>query len=192
MTSPPAAIMAATSAWCPACAAIDRLAAAVDHRSMAPSPRLSTLLAVALVALLPACGAAAQKPPPAVEIPAAPPSKSAEDMDDVILAPTQPRPPKPSSSRPTALPGSSIRSEGGDGSSLASAIVIVGAKGESDGVDAEYQYLDMIYGPRPDGWTMIQQSLLGTRARASTRWRSSAEANGRLSISTSRRISGKF
>ncbi len=139
---------------------------AVDHRSMALSPRLSTLLAVALVALLPACGAAAQKPPPAVEIPAALPSKSAEDMDDVILAPTQPRPAKPSSNRPTALTGSSIRFEGGDGSSQASAIVIVGAEGESDGVDSEYQYLDMLYGPRPEGWTMIQQSLLGDKGKS--------------------------
>ena len=142
---------------------IDRLAAAVEHRSMAFPSRLPVLLAFTLLA---ACGAAPLKPPPAIEIPAAPPpARAAEDMDDVILAPTQPRPAKPSAKRPTALPGSPIRFEGGDGSSKEAAIVILGALGESDGVESEYRYLDMLHGPRPGGWNMLTQSLLGDQGK---------------------------
>jgi hypothetical protein len=128
---------------------------------MAFPARLPLLLAVTL---LTACGAAPLKPPPAVEIAPAPPP--ADDVAAAPLAgPITPRAAKPSSKRPTALPGSPIRFEGGDGSSKEAAIVILGAQGESNGVDSEYQYLDLLHGPRPTGWTMVQQSLLGDQGK---------------------------
>jgi hypothetical protein len=132
---------------------------------MAFPSRLPVLLAFTLLA---ACGAAPLKPPPAVEIPAAPPptARDAEDMDDVILAPTQPRPARPSGKRPTSLPGSPIRFGGGDGSSKEAAIVILGALGESDGVESEYRYLDLLYGPRPGGWMMVRQSLTEEKGKS--------------------------
>jgi hypothetical protein len=52
-------------------------------------------------------------------------------------------PPPPPSHGPKQIPGTSIRFEGGDGSSMHAAIIIKGAKGEQDGTDAEYKYLIM-------------------------------------------------
>ncbi len=119
--------------------------------------RLPLLLVIPLLA---ACATAPIKPPATLEIaPAAPPAADAPPAptaDPVQRAAAA----KPSSTRPTTLPGTTIRFEGGDGSSQASAILILGAKGERDGVDSEYQYLDLLYGPRPAGWTMVKQSLL--------------------------------
>ena len=48
--------------------------------------------------------------------------------------------------RPRALPGSSIRFDGGDGTSAEQAIVIAGAHGESDGTESEYRYLQLAFG----------------------------------------------
>ena len=47
---------------------------------------------------------------------------------------------------------------GGDGSSYEKAI-IVKAKNSTDGIGAEYKYLDQKYGRRGVDWQMIQQSL---------------------------------
>ena len=58
------------------------------------------------------------------------------------------------------LPDSSICFSGGDGGSIEHAVVILGAKGEQDGVAAEYKYLEMLYGPRGAGYTVSSQSLL--------------------------------
>ena len=137
---------------------IDSLAAPADHASMTLPSRLPVVLL--LLPLLAACGAAPPRPPPTLEI-APPPAPTAEAPAASIAAPTPPPAAKPSSKRPTTLPGTSIHFEGGDGATKKTAIIILGAKGERDGVDSEYQYLDLLYGPRPDGWTMIQQSLLG-------------------------------
>ncbi len=56
------------------------------------------------------------------------------------------------------LPGTSIRFIGGDGSSKERATKIMGAKGESDGVAAEYQYLDLALGK--GNWKIEGQALL--------------------------------
>jgi len=69
--------------------------------------------------------------------------------------------------RPTAKPGSRIRFEGGDGSSVESAIRVVGAKGERDGVESEYWYLQQVYGSRESGtWQFVGQSLLHVSGKA--------------------------
>ena len=57
------------------------------------------------------------------------------------------------------LPGSSIRFEGGDGTSKERAIKIVGAHSEGDGVPAEYEYLNVLYGKGK--WKPGKQALLG-------------------------------
>lgn len=57
-----------------------------------------------------------------------------------------------------SLPGTSIRFDGGDGSAKDKAIKILGAKGEQDGVAAEYQYLDAVFGK--GSWKPKGQSLL--------------------------------
>lgn len=57
-----------------------------------------------------------------------------------------------------SLPKSSIHFEGGDGATKEHAIKIMGASGENDGVAAEYQYLNALYG---DGkWHPGSQSLI--------------------------------
>lgn len=52
-----------------------------------------------------------------------------------------------------------IRFEGGDGLSIEKAIVIVGAKNESEGVAAEYLYLNDKYGPRGEGYVLQSQRM---------------------------------
>jgi hypothetical protein len=127
---------------------------------MTSPSRLSVVLHPLPLLLLAACASAPLKPPATIEI--APASAPAAEAAPAPL-PTAAQHPaaKPASNRPTTLPGTTIRFEGGDGSTKESAIIVLGAKGEQDGVDSEYQYLDLLYGPRPTGWTMIQQSLLG-------------------------------
>ena len=58
------------------------------------------------------------------------------------------------------LSGTSICFGGGEGTSMQDAIVIQGAHGESDGVAAEYTYLEGLYGPRGQGYLVHGQSLL--------------------------------
>jgi hypothetical protein len=131
------------------------------HRSR--SLEVGTLFAVVLSALSAGCGGAATPQPqtPAVDIAPPPPSSSAE--------PTAPPPPPkaeapekaaPAGNRPSSLPGTSIRFTGGDGSTQEQAIVILGAKGETDGVASEHKYLELVYGPRGRAWKVVQQSLL--------------------------------
>jgi hypothetical protein len=124
---------------------------------MLPARRLATF---ASSVLLFACGAAPpQTAPPEVTVPP-PPAASAVASGP----PSAPRPPdaRPADPGPgpkvTALPGSTIRFEGGDGSSKERAIRVMGAKGESDGVAAEYQYLELAYGK--GAWKPRGQSLL--------------------------------
>ncbi|HEY1960569.1 MAG TPA: hypothetical protein VGH28_33390 [Polyangiaceae bacterium] len=73
-------------------------------------------------------------------------------------------PPPATTAAPAAckrpLAGTSICFEGGQGASKQDAIVIKGARGESDGVAAEYKYLEDLYGPRGQGYTVDGQSLL--------------------------------
>lgn len=49
-----------------------------------------------------------------------------------------------------------IRYAGGDGSSLAKAIVIKGAHGESDGIQSEYDWIAV----KLPGWKPVSQALL--------------------------------
>ncbi|MEO6299008.1 MAG: hypothetical protein ABIV25_13515 [Paracoccaceae bacterium] len=52
-----------------------------------------------------------------------------------------------------------ITYEGGDGTSMANAVVIAGAMGESDGVDSEYVWLDQNFpGYASDGQALLQDS----------------------------------
>ncbi|APR76125.1 Hypothetical protein A7982_01472 [Minicystis rosea] len=119
------------------------------------------LTAFALALTLPAC---AETPPPPATVPVAPapPGPSAE-----AAPPSAPRPAPPKSTaaaRPTGVPGTSIHFTGGDGSSMEQAIVIEGAQGEVDGVRSEYQYLEMVLGPRSN-WTRTKQSLVDKNGR---------------------------
>jgi len=87
----------------------------------------------------------------------APPSVSAS----LVQAPPEAQP-----RRPTKIEGTRIRFEGGDGSSIDQAIVIKGASGERDGVAAEYEYLEMLYGPKGSGHDVLSQSLLDKNGRS--------------------------
>jgi len=126
--------------------------------------RLLAYLAPAI--FLTSCSWAA--PPPEVPTVPVPPAAPAPAPEPSAPAPAPPpaRPPaKPISGRPTGIPGTAIRFTGGDGSSIKEAIVIEGVKGEIDGVPAEYQYLEMLLGPRKTGWRMIRQSLLSENGK---------------------------
>lgn len=67
--------------------------------------------------------------------------------------------------RPSGIAGTAIRFEGGAGTSVDDAIVIVGAGGEEDGTAAEYKYLDMLYGERGSGYAVRGQSLLEEKGK---------------------------
>jgi hypothetical protein len=64
------------------------------------------------------------------------------------------------------LEGTSICFAGGTGTSMKDAIVILGAKGEADGVAAEYKYLEKLYGPKGVGHTVEDQSLMEDGGRS--------------------------
>jgi len=64
------------------------------------------------------------------------------------------------------LAGTSICFAGGKGTSMQDAIVILGAKGEPDGVAAEYKYLERLYGRKGVGHTVEDQSLLNDKGRS--------------------------
>lgn len=125
---------------------------------------LRALAAAALAASLAAC---AEPPPPVVPI--APVAPAPELIAPASPAPAPPKPPAPPAptgpARPTGVPGTSIRFTGGDGSTMEQAIIIEGAQGEIDGVRSEYQYLELLLGPRRT-WTRTKQSLLHQNGRA--------------------------
>lgn len=58
--------------------------------------------------------------------------------------------------KPASLANPRIRYAGGDGSSLASAVVIKGASGEFDGVQSEYVWLAQ----HLPGWRTVSQAVL--------------------------------
>ena len=53
-----------------------------------------------------------------------------------------------------------ISFKGGDGSSKKESIVILGAKNETEGVNAEYVWLEQKYGEENVEWEMINQGLI--------------------------------
>jgi hypothetical protein len=108
-----------------------------------------------LVGSLVGCGAA---PPqaPTPEVVVATPTEGTDSPTGKPHAPKAvPTLPGP---KVAELPGTSIRFIGGDGSSKERAVKIMGAKGESDGVAAEYQYLDLTLGKGT--WKTEGQALL--------------------------------
>jgi hypothetical protein len=62
---------------------------------------------------------------------------------------------------PPAKAAGHVKYEGGDGSSLEKAVIIKGAKGEEEGVNAEYAWL----AKKHPGYKMHEQSLLGEKGR---------------------------
>ena len=64
-----------------------------------------------------------------------------------------------------ASPGP-VHFDGGDGSSMATAVVIVGAPNEQVGVDAEYDWLARKLGRRGVDWTLGSQGLRNIKGRA--------------------------
>ena len=121
---------------------------------------LRALVAAVLAASLSAC---AEPPPPVVPIaPVAPATPALEPV--APSTPTLPQPPT-GPARPTGIPGTSIRFTGGDRSTVDQAIVIEGAQGEIDGVRSEYQYLELLLGPRRT-WKRTKQSLIKENGRA--------------------------
>ena len=53
-----------------------------------------------------------------------------------------------------------IQYKGGDGSTKEKAVIILGAKNEMVGVDAEYVWLEEKYGQENIEWEMIDRTLL--------------------------------
>jgi len=125
-------------------------------------------IAIALALAISACGGtptAAHAPPPVPIAAPGAPAASAAASSAPAAATAQPIAPG-RGPHVASLPGSAIRFTGGDGSSQQAAIKVVGAKGESDGVAAEYRYLDLVYGPRDRGaWQSLGQSLLEDHGR---------------------------
>jgi len=65
----------------------------------------------------------------------------------------------PAPTLPTRIPDTPIRFSGGDASSLGQAVVIQGARGETDGVAAEYWYVAALLGKRGVDWHLGSQAL---------------------------------
>jgi hypothetical protein len=61
---------------------------------------------------------------------------------------------------PRALPGTPITFGGGDGATQASAVVIQGAPDHMAGVQSEYRYLALRFGPRGGRWQVQRQALV--------------------------------
>ncbi len=122
--------------------------------------------------MIAACGGAASTPahaaPPARPIDVPAPAASAPPAAAAAPAPAPPPAREAPPSAPAAsegprfngVPGTSIRFTGGDGSSVEHAIAIEGAKGETDGVQAEYWYADQVFGRRGADWQFGGQALL--------------------------------
>lgn len=49
---------------------------------------------------------------------------------------------------------------GGDGTSIENAVIIESATNHFEGVDAEYVWLEMQFGPQGDKWDRLEQSLI--------------------------------
>jgi hypothetical protein len=105
--------------------------------------------------VLVACGGGTQRTE--AQVPAS--TASATTLTDAPPPPTASvaaPPPKP-----FCEPFGNITFQGGQGTSMADAIKIVGAKGEMDGVASEYACLDSAFGSRKSGaWKLLRQSLL--------------------------------
>lgn len=121
---------------------------------------MGKLALVCFVSLVSCGGAAATAQPTVTVTPtAATATPTAEPTATGSLPqPTRQAPAPTACKRPLA--GTPICMEGGQGTSIQDAIVIKGAHGESDGVAAEYKYLETLYGPRGSGYTVNGQSLL--------------------------------
>lgn len=123
------------------------------------------LLAFSLV--LGACGGAATTTSTTAVVPSASPPPAA--ASDTSTAPPPPAsatvaatPPPPPATQAFCPASGGISFVGGQGTSMADAIRIVGANGEGDGVASEYTCLDAAFGSRRKGkWKMIRQALVG-------------------------------
>lgn len=98
-------------------------------------------------------------PKPAAE-PGAPTAEPATDTGGPATANTTSPSAGGAPGAPSAIPNTAIRFLGGDGSSVAQAIVIHGATGEADGVAAEYWYVTALLGKRGTDWQLGTQALL--------------------------------
>ncbi len=117
--------------------------------------------------LLAACGGAAETTSTTAVVPSAPPPTAS---DSAAVA-TPPTPTSSTTGAPTTPPPAGqafcpalggISFVGGQGTSIADAVRIVGARGESDGVASEYACLDAAFGSRRKGkWKLLRQSLVG-------------------------------
>ena len=122
------------------------------------------LLALSLVTV--ACGGAAATKNDSAVVPTAEPSASTAPPTPSAStsASSSTTPAASASAAPHAAfcpPEGKIHFVGGQGTSIADAIKIVGAKGEVDGTASEYTCLDAAFGARRDGkWKPVQQSLL--------------------------------
>lgn len=117
-----------------------------------------------LYIFLAACGGATTQPAVTLTPPPAQPVVVAPAAPTATVAMSQANATTPN--RPTGIPGTKIRFEGGDGSDAKTAIVIRGASGETDGVAAEYKYLEMLHGTRGVDFKVGSQSLLQEGARS--------------------------
>jgi hypothetical protein len=106
-----------------------------------------------------ACGAAETQPTVTIAATAPPPAVVHAAAGTALTMP-----PPPPSNGPKRIPGTPIRFEGGDGTSMHAAVVIRGAKGEQDGTAAEYKYLDLLL---PDvSHTVRSQALMEDAGRS--------------------------
>lgn len=128
-------------------------------------PVLRASFATLYAAFLLACGGASPAP-----VQSAPPNSAAPARLTQANAPEAPPPSDVATARsvgkPHMIPGTSIEFLGGDGSSQKQAILIHGAKGENDGVAAEYKYLELLYGAEGERWNRSEQSLLEDNGRS--------------------------
>lgn len=116
-----------------------------------PSPVTAVTIASAAPAPAPAPAAA---PAPAPAASAAASAKLADAPAPDALAP------------PTEIPNTSIQFKGGDGSSVAHAVLIHGAHKEKDGVAAEYWYVSHLLGVHGVDWHVHMQALLNKNGHA--------------------------
>jgi hypothetical protein len=117
-----------------------------------------------IILLLSGCAAGPAAPPQTPDDAAPPPVGQVPPPREG--ATTQPGAQATASGLPTEIAGTAIKFTGGDGSSMEKAIVIEGALNESEGVGAEYDYLDLLFGPQGSGWQLQQQSLLSDKGRS--------------------------
>jgi hypothetical protein len=119
---------------------------------------------LSILFLLVACGGAVAPASAAVTV-TTPASTETAPPATVAASASATPPPAATDKRPTEIAGTSVRFAGGDGSSVANAILIKGAHGEMDGTSSEYQYLALLYGPQNTAWKLDQQSLLSNSGK---------------------------